>query len=177
MAQQTVPGIDPHLQQACDAFRRDYRSVQAEIGKAIVGHNDIVMKKSTDGGRSWGPLKVVAGTGDQDAHGNPAPVVDAATGRVSLLYATGLRLSEAVASKVDELEWGEYPPDEDDQDHGHEQAVGEQRPVRPQRPADRAGPTTVHGQGPAPVRYRPPDSRRSCVSLRPDTGAPVSRGA
>lgn len=56
---------------------------------ADIGHNDIVMKKSTDGGRSWGPLKVVAGTGDQDAHGNPAPVVDAATGRVSLLYATG----------------------------------------------------------------------------------------
>ncbi|MYX16068.1 sialidase [Streptomyces sp. SID8374] len=54
-----------------------------------VGHNDIVMKKSTDGGRSWGPLKVVVGAGDQDAHGNPAPVVDAATGRVSLLYATG----------------------------------------------------------------------------------------
>jgi site-specific recombinase XerD len=36
---------------------------------------------------------------------------------LSLLYATGLRLSEAVASKVDELEWVEYPPDEDDQDH------------------------------------------------------------
>ncbi|WP_307669422.1 sialidase family protein [Streptomyces sp. V2I9] len=54
-----------------------------------IGHNDIVMRKSTDGGRSWGPLTVVAGKGDTDAHGNPSPVVDAATGRVSLLYATG----------------------------------------------------------------------------------------
>ncbi|MBI5255733.1 MAG: tyrosine-type recombinase/integrase [Burkholderiales bacterium] len=36
---------------------------------------------------------------------------------LSLLYATGLRLSEAVASKVDALEWVEYPPDEEDQDH------------------------------------------------------------
>ncbi|CAO0835502.1 exo-alpha-sialidase OS=Streptomyces microflavus OX=1919 GN=Smic_51430 PE=3 SV=1 [Streptomyces microflavus] len=54
-----------------------------------IGHNDIVMRKSTDGGRSWGPLKVVAGAADEDAHGNPAPVVDTATGRVSLLYATG----------------------------------------------------------------------------------------
>ncbi|MEW9512372.1 exo-alpha-sialidase [Streptomyces bacillaris] len=54
-----------------------------------VGHNDIVMRKSTDGGRSWGPLKVVVGGADEDAHGNPAPVVDAATGRVSLLYASG----------------------------------------------------------------------------------------
>ncbi|NDJ00180.1 tyrosine-type recombinase/integrase, partial [Flavobacterium sp. LaA7.5] len=47
---------------------------------------------------------------------------DTSTGKrlrfaLSLLYATGLRLSEAVASKVDELEWVEYPPDEDDQDH------------------------------------------------------------
>jgi sialidase-1 len=53
-----------------------------------IGHNDIVMKKSTDGGRTWGPLTVVAGTNDDDAHGNPSPVVDAVTGRVSLLYAT-----------------------------------------------------------------------------------------
>lgn len=36
---------------------------------------------------------------------------------LSLLYATGLRLSEAVAARVDDLEWVEYPPDEDDQDH------------------------------------------------------------
>jgi len=36
---------------------------------------------------------------------------------LSMLYATGLRLSEAVAARVDDLEWVEYPPDEDDQDH------------------------------------------------------------
>nr|WP_234311637.1 sialidase family protein [Streptomyces griseus] len=54
-----------------------------------IGHNDIVLRRSTDGGRSWGPLKVVVGGADEDAHGNPAPVVDTATGRISLLYATG----------------------------------------------------------------------------------------
>ncbi|MFJ8013904.1 exo-alpha-sialidase [Streptomyces sp. NPDC096339] len=53
-----------------------------------IGHNDIVMKKSTDGGRTWGPLKVVAGANDNDAHGNASPVVDAVTGRVSLMYST-----------------------------------------------------------------------------------------
>ncbi|MCY0923890.1 exo-alpha-sialidase [Streptomyces sp. H27-G5] len=53
-----------------------------------VGHNDIVVKRSTDGGKTWGPLTVVVGKDDTDAHGNPAPVVDAVTGRVSLLYAT-----------------------------------------------------------------------------------------
>jgi MoxR-like ATPase len=42
MAQATVPGVDPQVQQLCDAFRRDYRAVQGEIAKAIVGHEDIV---------------------------------------------------------------------------------------------------------------------------------------
>ena len=31
-----------------------------------------------------------------------------------LLYATGLRLSEAIAATVDDLQWVEYPPDSDD---------------------------------------------------------------
>jgi MoxR-like ATPase len=42
MTQTAVPGIDPQVQQQADAFRRDYRAVQAEIGKAIVGHAEIV---------------------------------------------------------------------------------------------------------------------------------------
>jgi MoxR-like ATPase len=42
MSQAPVPGVDPQIQAACDAFRRDYRAVQAEIAKAIVGHNEIV---------------------------------------------------------------------------------------------------------------------------------------
>jgi site-specific recombinase XerD len=36
---------------------------------------------------------------------------------LSLFYATGLRLSEGVAARVDHLEWVEYPPDEDDKEH------------------------------------------------------------
>src|SRR3954470_18146095 len=39
---QNVPGVDPLVQQLCDSFRNDYRAVQAEIAKAIVGHEDIV---------------------------------------------------------------------------------------------------------------------------------------
>src|SRR6266576_6264957 len=42
MPQPNVPGVDPQLQALCDAFRHDYRAVQAEIGKAIVGHEPIV---------------------------------------------------------------------------------------------------------------------------------------
>ncbi|GAB2832306.1 exo-alpha-sialidase [Streptomyces daliensis] len=47
------------------------------------GDIDLVLKRSTDGGRTWGPLQVVS-EGDGDTHGNPAPVVDERTGRVLL---------------------------------------------------------------------------------------------
>jgi MoxR-like ATPase len=40
--QQNIQGIDPAVQQACEAFRRDYRAIFNEIGKAIVGHKEIV---------------------------------------------------------------------------------------------------------------------------------------
>src|SRR4051812_7330386 len=42
MSQAPIPGVDPQIQALCDSFRRDYRACQAEIGKAIVGHHDIV---------------------------------------------------------------------------------------------------------------------------------------
>src|SRR5437762_6568486 len=40
--QNPIPGVDPQIQALTDQFRRDYRAVQAEIAKAIVGHGDIV---------------------------------------------------------------------------------------------------------------------------------------
>src|SRR5215216_4014029 len=42
MPQPNVPGSDPQRQALCDAFRHDYRAVQQEIAKAIVGHEEIV---------------------------------------------------------------------------------------------------------------------------------------
>src|SRR3954464_13744331 len=42
MPQPNVPGVDPQLQALCDGFRNDYRLIQREIGKAIVGHEEIV---------------------------------------------------------------------------------------------------------------------------------------
>jgi MoxR-like ATPase len=42
MTTTAAPGIDPQIHQQCDEFRRDYRAVQSEIAKAIVGHEDIV---------------------------------------------------------------------------------------------------------------------------------------
>src|SRR2546429_917118 len=42
MAEQSVPGVDPQVQQLTEQFRRDYRAVKAEIAKAIVGHDEIM---------------------------------------------------------------------------------------------------------------------------------------
>lgn len=45
------------------------------------GDIDVVVKRSTDGGATWGPPLVVA-VGDGDTRGNPAPVIDPASGRL-----------------------------------------------------------------------------------------------
>src|SRR2546430_12308265 len=42
MSQMPIPGVDPQIQAACDAFRRAYRAVKAEIARAIVGHDEII---------------------------------------------------------------------------------------------------------------------------------------
>src|SRR3982751_726015 len=42
MSTAPVPGVDPQVHAMCEAFRRDYRAVQAEIAKAIVGHEEII---------------------------------------------------------------------------------------------------------------------------------------
>lgn len=53
-------------------------------GAGDTGHIDVVLRRSGDGGCTWGPLQVVA-AGDGDTRGNPAPVVDPRTGEVVLV--------------------------------------------------------------------------------------------
>lgn len=50
------------------------------------GDVDLVTRRSTDGGLTWGPLEVIADMGS-DFIGNPSPVVDPATGRI-IVFAT-----------------------------------------------------------------------------------------
>ncbi|WP_349497403.1 exo-alpha-sialidase [Crossiella sp. CA-258035] len=47
------------------------------------GDIDVVLKRSTDGGQTWSPLRLV-NEGKGDTHGNPVPVVDHDTGRIFL---------------------------------------------------------------------------------------------
>ncbi|MFV0132709.1 exo-alpha-sialidase [Streptomyces sp. HMX87] len=74
---------------------------------------DIVLKRSTDGGRTWGPLRVV-NDGGGDTHGNPAPVVDRATGRVLLAetYNTGRTDSGNCAVPCDRTPHLQYSDDD-----------------------------------------------------------------
>ncbi|MFF4901658.1 exo-alpha-sialidase [Streptomyces sp. NPDC001068] len=48
------------------------------------GDIDVVLRRSADGGCTWGPLQVVA-DGKGNTRGNPAPVVDPRTGEVVLV--------------------------------------------------------------------------------------------
>ncbi|MGD7788917.1 sialidase family protein [Propionibacteriaceae bacterium Y1700] len=48
------------------------------------GQIDLVVRTSDDGGRTWGPLRVVS-SADGYTSGNPAPVVDPASGDIVLL--------------------------------------------------------------------------------------------
>ncbi|MER6062463.1 sialidase family protein [Streptomyces sp. NPDC001792] len=74
---------------------------------------DIVVKRSTDGGRSWGPLQVV-NEGAGDTHGNPAPIVDRATGRVWLAetYNTGRTDSASCSVPCDRTPHLQYSDDD-----------------------------------------------------------------
>ncbi|MGR3932870.1 exo-alpha-sialidase [Streptomyces sp. BRA346] len=77
------------------------------------GDIDLVLKRSTDGGRTWGPLQVV-NEGGGDTHGNPAPVVDTRTGRILLAstYNTGRDDSQSCDVPCDRTPHLQYSDDD-----------------------------------------------------------------
>src|SRR5207248_5957506 len=58
-------------------------------GRGDSGDVDVVLRRSRDGGKTWGPTQVVWDDGP-DTCGNPCPVVDRATGTVWLLLTHNL---------------------------------------------------------------------------------------
>ncbi|MFF8424156.1 exo-alpha-sialidase [Streptomyces sp. NPDC016566] len=74
---------------------------------------DLVVKRSTDGGRTWGPLQVV-NEGAGDTHGNPAPIVDRDTGRIWLAetYNTGRKDSASCSVPCDRSPHLQYSDDD-----------------------------------------------------------------
>ncbi|MEU6989145.1 sialidase family protein [Streptomyces sp. NPDC046465] len=70
--------------------------------QADFGNIDIVLRRSADGGRTWGPLQVVAKNGT-DLAGNPAPVV-LDTGRLLLV-----QVRNAASATEDAIRRGTVP--------------------------------------------------------------------
>ncbi|MEU6162827.1 sialidase family protein [Streptomyces tanashiensis] len=65
------------------------RDRDLKTGCDDVGNNDLIMKRSLDGGKTWDEKPtIVVGAADELAHGNPTPVVDGVTGRITLLYSS-----------------------------------------------------------------------------------------
>ena len=83
-----IPAIIRHASGALLAFCEGRKANSSDFGDI-----DIVMKRSGDGGTTWGPLQVVVDRAESQA-GNPAPVLDQLDarypkGRVLLFYNTG----------------------------------------------------------------------------------------
>ncbi|MGW3446469.1 sialidase family protein [Streptomyces sp. NPDC001076] len=76
---------------------------EGRVGSAADhGHIDIVVKRSTDGGRTWGALQVAADNGT-DLAGNPAPVV-LDSGRILLVH-----VRSAASATEDAILRGQVP--------------------------------------------------------------------
>jgi hypothetical protein len=73
----------PAIVQAADGTLLAFAEGRAD-GGGDTGTIDLVLKRSTDGGDTWGDLQVVGDNG-ANVYGNPAPVVDQETGRIVLL--------------------------------------------------------------------------------------------
>ncbi|MEI6582269.1 MAG: sialidase family protein [Chitinophagia bacterium] len=83
-----IPAIIKHASGALLAFCEGRMANSSDFGDI-----DIVMKRSGDGGITWGPLQVLVDRAESQA-GNPAPVFDQLdsrypNGRVLLFYNTG----------------------------------------------------------------------------------------
>ncbi|WP_201778003.1 sialidase family protein, partial [Jiangella alkaliphila] len=73
----------PALVEATDGTLLAFAQAKVD-GPGDLGESDVVVKRSTDGGSTWGAMQVLAGGGSDDQWANAVPVVDATTGRIVL---------------------------------------------------------------------------------------------
>jgi sialidase-1 len=80
-----IPAIETAPDGSLLAFAeaRKYNAGDPGFGKQDI---DLVYRRSTDGGRTWSPMKVIEDPGELWSAANAATVVDRQTGRVWLLY-------------------------------------------------------------------------------------------
>lgn len=68
------------------------------------GDVDLVVKRSHDGGQTWGPIQFIADNGSEEA-GNPCVVVDQDTGNVIVMYTEHFRNPHVSVSTNNGLTW------------------------------------------------------------------------
>ena len=80
-----IPAIETAPDGSLLAFAeaRKYSLDDPGFGKQDI---DLVLRRSTEGGKTWSPMKVIEDPGELWSAANPATVVDRQTGRVWLLY-------------------------------------------------------------------------------------------
>jgi len=80
-----IPAIEITPDRTLLAFAeaRKYGRADPGFGKQDI---DLVVKRSTDGGKSWSQMKIVEDPGEYWSAANPATVVDRDTGKVWVLY-------------------------------------------------------------------------------------------
>ena len=74
------------------------------------GNIHLVLKRSTDGGTTWGPLQIVwkeEGGGKKTACGNPCPVVDEQTGTIHLAFCRNNDRQFITTSDDDGVTWSQ----------------------------------------------------------------------
>jgi sialidase-1 len=112
--EQSVPftaGQDGYATYRIPAVVRTRRGTLVAFAEARASGSDtgsivVAAKRSTDGGRTWGPLAVVAGDGT-NTQGNPCPVVDPRTGDIVLLTCTNAASASETAIMA-----GQVPPED-----------------------------------------------------------------
>ncbi len=82
---------------------------EGRAGMSDDGNIDIVLKRSTDHGKTWGPLILVHDEGGNApiTIGNPAPVVDRETGHIHLLFCRNNARVFHMVSEDNGLTWSE----------------------------------------------------------------------
>ena len=80
-----IPAIETAPDGSLLAFAeaRKYSLADPGFGKQDI---DLVLRRSTDGGKTWSPMQLIEDPGELWSAANPATVVDRQTGRVWLLY-------------------------------------------------------------------------------------------
>jgi sialidase-1 len=80
-----IPAIETALDGSLLAFAeaRKYGGSDPGYGKQDI---DLVLKRSTDGGRTWSPMKIIEDPGELWSAANPTTIVDRQTARVWVIY-------------------------------------------------------------------------------------------